>query len=156
MKIKIVIFILFIICCSCSSLFKFGKPCPKGNENYVKEIIENHENLYRFLNDTNISNKFLIKDLNNIINDLHEHIVNNKFQYGYKIEYIDTVRKISVPFSDSFYYKHAIKIRSNFNEDIIWFGFTFDGFTNKWKIREFWYCNNPVEMIHYDKPCDKK
>jgi hypothetical protein len=153
---KIIPILAIMLFIGCSSINNQNFPSPKGNEKYVKEIIENYENLYDFLNDTNISSKFLIKDLNGITDNLYENIIKNKFQFGYKIEYIDTVKKIMVPFSNVFYYKHAIKIRSDYNKDIIWIGFTYDDDAKKWKIREFWYCNNPVEMIHFDEPCDKK
>lgn len=154
---RIINIILIFLLISCKTISNQSMVEPKGNEKYVIEIFENYNNLYRFLNDTNISYKFLRIDLKIIADKLYEHITKNKFQNGYKIEYIDTVRQTFIPFSNISYYEHKIKIRSNYNKEIIWIGFTNDINVKKWKISEFWYCNNPMERAWgEDVPCDKK
>ncbi len=149
------VFLIFIFL-GCATTNNREVPEPKGNIKFVQELLNNHKKINIFLNDTNISHKALIYKLKYKKNELQDYIELNKFNLGYDVEYIDTIKKIYTPFTEYYSYEHEIKIKSKYNNQILWFGFTYDDEADRWKICGYWFCNNPIEMIHYGEPCDKK
>lgn len=169
-KIWLVFFIFYLTICSCSTIKNQSFPDCEKNVNTVKKIIDNYLTLEIYLNNKTISDTFLIKSgFKYEIPTLKEHIIKNKFYEGYKFEIKDSIEKLyflthnyngekSLFDTNNYVIYNLIKIRSNFNEDIIWFIFDYYKDEKKWKFLSAEYCNNYNQRVwgDVDVPCDKE
>lgn len=170
MKFLKLIFLIFIsLEISCSTINEKSILDNESNVFTVKQIIENYLNLEKYLNNKSISDTFLLNfGFKYEIPSLKDHIIKNKFYEGYRFEITDSITKIFIlthnftgekPLFDTNNYviSNLIKIRSNFNNEIIWFVFKYYKDQKLWKLRFAHYCNNYNERALGEvDSCDKK
>lgn len=149
---------IFIFLLGCSSINNLNLPSTKNNQVIVNEIIKNYENLNNFLNNKKLCDTFLLDDSFELwMVDLKSHIDSNKFYEGFIFEVMDSIGIHRISNHNDDFYINEIKIRSNFNKDIIWFAFKYYNVEKTWKLRFAEYCNNYNQRVwEEDVPCDKK
>jgi hypothetical protein len=157
-KFWIVFLIFYLTICSCSTIKNHSFPDYSKNIEIVKSIIKNYDNLDVYLNNFDICDSIFLKyKIKYESKFLKEHIIKNKFYEGYNFEIIDDLAYGQIGSEPISFQTHRIKMRSNFNNDIIWFSFTTKIGEKKWKLNSFDFCNNPEQMVWgEDVPCDKK
>lgn len=151
-----IIFLFFLI--GCSSIKNQNLPSTKNNKIFVENIIKNYNNLNNFLNNKKLCDTFLLDYSFELrMEKLKVHIVSNKFNEGYTFEIIDSIGIHQIELNNTIFYINNIKIRSNYNKDIIWFSFRFYNSENIWKLTSFDFCNNSSQRAWGGNvPCDKK
>lgn len=151
-----IIFLFFLI--GCSSIKNQNLPSTKNNKIFVENIIKNYNNLNNFLNNKKLCDTFLLMfSFDEWMEDLKSHIINNKFYDGFKFEIIDSIGIHQISKDNNIFYINKIKIRSNYNKDIIWFSFKLYYSEKIWKLNSYCFCNNPSQQAWgEDVPCDKK
>jgi len=159
MKIVLLIIILTQLI-SCKSYYGFSKSDLEKNYKFVEYIMNNIDSLYTILSDTSkiyFSSSMTKERIQYRVDNLFEHYNENRFIMGYN--YVDDDFKAVYNHSSNTiaYYLHCIKIRSKYNDDIIWFEFTIDEPRTSWKLLAFHFCNNyNAQRMSPELPCDKK
>ena len=145
---------------SCKSYYGFSKSELEVNYKFVDYIMNNIDSLKSIFND---NSKFIhandmseeIKQLR--IDRLKNHILINRFLNGYTYE--DEEFRAIYDYSriNIICYEHSIKIKSIYNDDIIWFEFINYEPRTSWKFLSFYFCNNyNAQKMSPELPCDKK
>lgn len=157
-KLILLLIILSLVTLGCATQKYSQFPDYKGNIEIVKNIIKNYDNLDVYLNESDICDSIFLKySIKYEIKFLKEHIIKNKFYEGYNFEIIDDLSYGKIGSESISFQTNGIKIRSNFNNDIIWFYFNVDIGKTKWKLNSISFCNNPEQRAWgEDVPCDKK
>lgn len=167
--LKLFFLLLISLFLSCKSINVYSYLGSDKNINTVKKIIDNYSTLETYLNNETFCDTNSLKyGLKKGILSLKEHIINNKFYEGYSFEITDSIKKgyylpkninreRQLLDTNSYALFNFIKIRSNFNKDIIWFIFYYFKDQKIWKLNSFHYCNNYNQQAWgEDVPCDKK
>lgn len=153
---SLIIIILFY--CGCSTVNKEDIKFPdyKRNIEIVKKIINDYQHLDLILTNPEIVDTNYFKDVEHYVSKLTNHIITHRFNKGYKIEIDDDLSIGAFGTDPPSFLIHKIKVRSKFDNDIIWFGFYVNIGNKNWHFNQFYFCNNPWEQNPHGKPCDKK
>ncbi|HPO63843.1 MAG TPA: hypothetical protein PK762_12255 [Candidatus Kapabacteria bacterium] len=159
--INILAVIIFMILTfnSCKNYNGIEKSELKQNYLYVDYLIKNADSLYFVFQDiskvhkSNSSDEWTLRFTSDL---LKKNIINGKFQDGYDFEDDETHQVYDNQERKNFSFLHLIKIRSKYNQDIIWFEFIKET-NSSWKLHSFYFCNNYQEQkMSPQLPCDKK
>ena len=162
MKQIIKIFILIIILTQlfgCKSYYGFNKSDLEKNYKFVEYIMNNIDSLQIIFSDTlkmNVSSSMNNDIIKFLVDNFNEHYIKNRFFDGYDYVDDDIIAVYDNNASKILYYLHKIKVKSRYNNEIIWFEFIKKS-SIKWKLLLFYFCNNyNAQKMSPDLPCDKK
>lgn len=156
--ISLIIFIMLTVN-SCKNYYGIEKSELKQNYLYVEHLIKNADSLYNIFQDklkvdeSNSKDEWTLRFTSDL---LKKNIIEGKFQDGYDFEDEEIHQVYDNEERKNYSFLYLIKIRSKYNQDIIWFEFLKET-NSSWKLLSFYFCNNYQEQKQSPlAPCDKK